>query len=56
MRSMLVEGIDIAIRFDPRQYLDLHARPLMDEVIMPVATPEYLSQHPGFASGQSRDG
>jgi LysR family transcriptional regulator, glycine cleavage system transcriptional activator len=28
----------------------------MEEVLMPVATSQYLSAHPGFAAGRSRDG
>lgn len=51
--AMRADGIDIAIRFDPGQYEILHADPILDEYLMPVATPEYLASHPKFAAGQS---
>ena len=54
--SMLAEDIDVAIRFDPGQYETLRATPILDEYLLPVATPEYLAEHPEFAAGQSLAG
>jgi DNA-binding transcriptional LysR family regulator len=48
--------IDVAVRYDPMHYTQLHADILMDEYLVPVATPIYLAQHPGFAAGTSLDG
>lgn len=55
-QSMNAAEIDVAVRYDPVQYRHLHADVLMDEYLVPVATPEYLVQHPGFAAGVSLDG
>lgn len=50
--AMSADDIDVAIRFDPGQYEILHAEPILDEYLMPVASPEYLARHPGFAAGE----
>jgi len=50
--AMSAGDIDVAIRFDPGQYELLHAEPILDEYLMPVASPEYLARHPGFAAGE----
>lgn len=50
--AMRADDIDVAIRFDPGQYEILHAEPILDEYLMPVASPEYLARHPGFAAGE----
>ena len=49
-------GVDAAIRLDPRDKEENDAEPILDEYLLPVATPEYLAQHPEFASGQSMRG
>jgi LysR family transcriptional regulator, glycine cleavage system transcriptional activator len=54
--SMLADDIDVAIRFDPGQYEAMRAVPILDEYLLPVATPEYLAQHPEFAAGRSLKG
>jgi LysR family glycine cleavage system transcriptional activator len=55
-QSMLADDIDVAIRFDPGQYDAMRAIPILDEYLLPVATPEYLAQHPEFAAGRSLEG
>jgi DNA-binding transcriptional LysR family regulator len=55
-QSMDAEDIDVAVRYDPVRYSQLQADVLLDEYLMAVATPEYLAQHPGFASRASFDG
>ena len=39
-------GAHAGIRFDPGNYVDLHSDIFLDEWLIPVATPEYLAQHP----------
>lgn len=55
-QSMDAEGIDVAVRYDPVRYSQLQADVLLDEYLIPVATPEYLARHPGFSNGASLDG
>lgn len=55
-QAMDAEDIDVAVRYDPIHYRQVHADVLLDEYLIPVATPEYLARHPGFASGASLDG
>ncbi|WP_373457591.1 LysR substrate-binding domain-containing protein [Cupriavidus taiwanensis] len=55
-QSMDAEDIDVAVRYDPVHYSQLHADVLLDEYLIPVATPEYLAQHPGLSDGASLDG
>ena len=45
-------GLQAGIRFDPGHYSDLHADMFLDEWLVPVATPEYLEQHPEIRSFQ----
>jgi DNA-binding transcriptional LysR family regulator len=52
-QSMLADDIDLAIRFDPGQYETIRAVPILDEYLLPVATPHYLAEHPEFAAGDS---
>lgn len=54
--AMDTDDIDVALRYDPVQYSRLHADVILDEYLVPVATPEYLAQHPSFAAGKSLDG
>ncbi|OUY05666.1 LysR family transcriptional regulator [Acinetobacter populi] len=51
--QMQTDNIDLGIRFDPDGQTDLHTEILMDEYLIPVATPQYLKQHPLFAAGHS---
>ncbi|MDB5769371.1 MAG: transcriptional regulator, LysR family, partial [Collimonas fungivorans] len=55
-QAMRADDIDVAIRFDPGQYEVLHADRILDEYLMPVATPEYLASHPQFAAGEDISG
>lgn len=52
-QSMDVDGIDVAVRYDPARYRHLQADVLLDEYLFAVATPAYLAQHPRFAAGES---
>ncbi|WP_425330323.1 LysR substrate-binding domain-containing protein [Trinickia soli] len=54
--AMDTDDIDVAVRYDPIQYSRLHADVILDEYLFPVATPQYLAQHPSFATGRSLDG
>lgn len=54
-QSMLIDNIDIGIRFDPGQYTQVHAECILNEYLIPVASPEYLSNHSQFVNGQSID-
>nr|WP_076591426.1 LysR substrate-binding domain-containing protein [Herminiimonas arsenitoxidans] len=56
LHAMQADDIDVAIRFDPGQYGNLQAERILDEYLMPVATPKFLSEHPAFAAGQSLQG
>ncbi|MFJ7566310.1 LysR substrate-binding domain-containing protein [Herminiimonas sp. NPDC097707] len=56
LHAMQADDIDVAIRFDPGQYGNLKADRILDEYLMPVATPKFLSEHPAFAAGQSLQG
>lgn len=56
LHAMQADDIDVAIRFDPGQYGNLQAERILDEYLMPVATPQFLSEHPAFAAGQSLQG
>ncbi len=55
-QAMRTEDIDVAVRYDPSTYAELHADVLLDEYLVAVATPEYLASHPRFADGSSLDG
>ncbi|MBP0637809.1 LysR family transcriptional regulator [Cupriavidus sp. AcVe19-6a] len=55
-QSMEADDIDVAVRYDPVRYSQMHADVLLDEFLIPVATPEYLAQHPGLSGGVSLDG
>lgn len=52
---MQMNNIDLGIRFDPHEHSDVFTEIIMDEYLIPVATPEYLKKHPLFASGTSFD-
>lgn len=46
-RSVMVAGgMDAAIRFDPVAYAGLHVTTLLDEYLLPVASSQYVQQHP----------
>lgn len=52
-QAMRAEGIDLAIRYEPNNADPHHAEPILDEFLLPVATPKFLSEHPDFAEGRS---
>jgi len=43
-QSMIAQDIDLAVRYDPISYHQMHTDFLMDEYLIPVATPRYLQQ------------
>ena len=45
-QDMLAGGVDISIRYDPDEMADLPGIPLLDEVLLPVASPDWFSAHP----------
>jgi len=45
-QDMLAAGVDISIRYDPDEDADLPGQPLMDEYLLPVASPAFLAAHP----------
>jgi LysR family glycine cleavage system transcriptional activator len=51
--AMDTDDIDVAIRYDPVEYGQLHADVILDEYLVAVATPQYLASHPRFAAGQT---
>jgi len=55
-QTMYAEGIDVAVRFDPLQYDDVNAEPILDEYLVPVATRGYLARYPAFSAGESMEG
>lgn len=54
--AMLASGMDAAIRFDPVAYAGLHVTELLDEYLLPVASPAYVQRHPGLAQDGSLTG
>lgn len=52
-RSNLVKsGLNAAVRYDLGKYLDLEARPFLDEWLFPVASPDFLEAHPDLKRPQ----
>lgn len=56
MATVLNEGIDAAIRYDPGEYRDLEATPLLDEYLLPVASPAFVRAHPRLRGPADLDG
>lgn len=48
MATVLRESIDAAIRYDLGDYKDLESTLLLDEYLLPVASPEFLETHPNL--------
>jgi LysR family transcriptional regulator, glycine cleavage system transcriptional activator len=44
--NMMEEEIDAAVRYDLGQYSDLEVIPLLDEYLLPVASPAFVAAHP----------
>jgi len=56
MATVLREGIDAAIRYDLGEYKDLDCTLLLDEYLLPVASPEFVSTHPQLGRPEDLDG
>lgn len=56
MATVLREGIDAAIRYDLGEYKDLESTLLLDEYLLPVATPEFVTAHPQLGTPADLDG
>lgn len=56
MATLLQEKIDAAIRYDLGGYRDLESMPLLDEYLVPVATPAFLRANPGLRGPGNLDG
>lgn len=46
------DGLNAAVRYDLGKYVDLEARPFLDEWLFPVASPEFLDAHPTLKQPQ----
>lgn len=51
--DLLAADIDLAVTYDPPQRLGWSAQLLFEEVLYPVASPEYIRRHPLTAEGAS---
>lgn len=50
-RSRMVnDGLEAAVRFDPGNYPDLHAQEILEEWLVPVASPAFLARNPQLQS------
>ena len=56
MATVLNEGIDAAIRYGLGEYRDLESTPMLDEYLLPVASPAFLSAHPNLTGVADLDG
>ncbi len=56
LATLLREGIDAAIRYDVGGYRDLASTELLDEYLLPVASPAFVEAHPGLHSPSALDG
>jgi LysR family transcriptional regulator, glycine cleavage system transcriptional activator len=56
MATVLNEGIDAAVRYDPGDYRDLEATLLLDEYLLPVASPAFVQAHPQLRGPEDLDG
>lgn len=54
--TLLREGIDAAIRYDPGRYHDLEATPLLSEYLVPVASPDFVQAHSTLSDPAELDG
>lgn len=53
---MVRDGVEAAVRFDLGHYPDLNATVFLDEWLVPVASPEFIQQHPGIHTPQDLQG
>jgi len=54
--TLLREGIDAAIRYDLGSYPDLESSVVLDEYLLPVASPAFLDSHPELVVPADLDG
>jgi DNA-binding transcriptional LysR family regulator len=54
--KMKSNGLAAALRFDLGEYHDLVAHQILDEFLVPVATPRFLAEHPGIRSPGDLEG
>jgi hypothetical protein len=47
---MAADGLAAALRFDLGAYSDLDSREVLDEYLVPVASPAFMAQHPEIAA------
>ncbi len=45
-QDMLAAGVDISIRYDPDDDAELPGVPVLEEYLLPVASPDFLAAHP----------
>jgi len=45
LANLETDGVDIALRFGDGDWPGLHIEPLFDEVVFPVASPEFIARH-----------
>lgn len=55
MSTVLNERIDAAIRYDLGTYRDLQSTPLLDEYLLPVASPSFMTAHPELLEPENLD-
>jgi DNA-binding transcriptional LysR family regulator len=55
-RRMHTDGLTAALRYDLGHYPDLSAHEVLDEVLLPVASPLFLAEHPQILSPADIDG
>lgn len=56
MATVLREEIDAAIRYDLGEYRDLESVHLLDEYLLPVASPDFVQAHPRLRGPADLDG
>ena len=55
-QRMRAEGLAAALRYDLGHYPDLKAQQVLDEVLLPVASPVFMAEHPEIRSPTDLDG
>lgn len=54
--DLIAEGVSAAIRFDLGQYDDLNVVEILDEWLVPVASPSFMAEHPHLRGPGDLDG
>ena len=55
-RRMHAEGLAAALRYDLGHYPDLVSHPVLEEFLLPVASPRFMAEHPEIRSAADLDG